>query len=132
MLLALALAQATAEPWSTSGTGTAVRGLLAVIFVLGLLVLLAWLARRGHLPIGRTGRGGAIVVESTVPLGDRRSLAIVTVEGRRLLLGLTPAHVGLVTELAPATDGPAFAEALGAAERRPTMPGFGSGRESGR
>ena len=38
-----------------------------------------------------------------VPLGDRRSLVIVSVEGRRLLLGLTPAQVSLVTELAPPT-----------------------------
>jgi flagellar biogenesis protein FliO len=46
--------------------------------------------RRAQLPI---------VVETAVALGDRRSLVVVSVEGRRLLLGLTPQHVNLVTEL---------------------------------
>ena len=39
----------------------------------------------------RCARGSrAIAVETAVPLGERRSLVIVAVEGRRLLLGLTP------------------------------------------
>ena len=38
-------------------------------------------------------------VEATVQLGERRSLMVVTIEGRRLLLGLTPMQVSLVTEL---------------------------------
>ncbi|MGE0039774.1 MAG: flagellar biosynthetic protein FliO [Vicinamibacterales bacterium] len=132
MLLALQAAQAAAEPWPGEGVGTAIRGLLAVIFVLGLLGLLSWLVRRGHLPLGRTARGGAIVVESTVPLGERRSLAIVSVEGRRLLIGMTPAQVGLVAELAPVADAGSFGQALGAAEHRAVTPGFGAGREPGR
>jgi flagellar biogenesis protein FliO len=43
-----------------------------------------------------------MTIESATPLGERRSLVIVKVEGRRLLLGLTPMNVSLVTELAPA------------------------------
>jgi flagellar biogenesis protein FliO len=38
-------------------------------------------------------------VETAVALGERRSLVIVSVEGRRLLLGLTPTTMQLVTEL---------------------------------
>ena len=34
-----------------------------------------------------------------MPLGERRSLVIVSVEGRRLLLGLTPGQISMVTEL---------------------------------
>ena len=34
-----------------------------------------------------------IVVETAVALGERRSLVVVTVEGRRLLLGLAPDSV---------------------------------------
>jgi len=68
--------------------------------VLGLVALLAWLVRRGALTLpGRRGRS-PVIVETAVPLGERRSLVIVAVEGRRLLLGLTPASVSLVTELA--------------------------------
>jgi flagellar biogenesis protein FliO len=41
-------------------------------------------------------------VETALSLGDRRSVAIVAVEGRRFLVGLTPAQISLVTELGPA------------------------------
>ena len=71
---------------------------LAVLIVLGLVVALAWLVRRGSLG-ALTKRGGAINVETAVALGERRSLVIVSVEGRRLLLGLTPTTMQLVTEL---------------------------------
>jgi flagellar biogenesis protein FliO len=59
---------------------------------------------------------GGLGIESMLALGERRSLAIVTVEGRRLLVGLAPHNVSLVTELgarqsfddavAKALDGP--------------------------
>jgi flagellar protein FliO/FliZ len=71
---------------------------LAVLIVLGLVTALAWMLRRGSLG-GLTRRGGAINVETAVALGERRSLVIVSVEGRRLLLGLTPTTMQLVTEL---------------------------------
>lgn len=79
-------------------------GALAV--VLALLGALAWLLRRQQ-AIRRTGKG--LGVESAISLGERRSLAIVTVEGRRLLLGLAPNAVTLVTELQPL---PTFDEAV--------------------
>jgi flagellar protein FliO/FliZ len=75
-----------------------VNAFLAVLIVLGLVAALAWLLRRGTLG-ALTGRGGAITVETAVALGERRSLVIVAVEGRRLLLGLTPTTMQLVTEL---------------------------------
>jgi len=75
-----------------------VNSFLAVAIVLGLVAALAWLLRRGTLG-ALTGRGGAINVETAVALGERRSLVIVAVEGRRLLLGLTPTTMSLVTEL---------------------------------
>jgi flagellar biogenesis protein FliO len=56
--------------------------MMAVLITLGLLAALAWF--------------------TAVPLGERRSLVVVTVEGRRLLLGLTPTQVSLVTELTAA------------------------------
>ena len=84
------------------------RSLFAIVVVFGLLGALAWAARRGRL--GFLARQPSHVkVEATVPLGDRRSLMVVAVEGRRLLLGLTPAQVSLVTELAAT---PPFAAAL--------------------
>jgi flagellar biosynthetic protein FliO len=79
-------------------TGIGLQSFAAVLIVLGLVAALAWLARRGSLgALKRKGR--YIDVETAVPLGERRSLVVVAVEGRRLLLGLTPTQVSLVTEL---------------------------------
>ena len=82
------------------------RGFAALVVVLGVLGLLAWLARRGTLALPGRGRGTAAVrIETAVSLGERRSLVIVAVEGRRLLLGLTPVQVSFVTELAGSPPG---------------------------
>jgi len=71
---------------------------LATLIVLALVGALAWLAKRG--PLARLASAGKpVAVETAIPLGERRSLVIVAVEGRRLLLGLTPSSISLVTEL---------------------------------
>lgn len=75
---------------------------LAVLLVLGLVAALAWLMRSGKL-LAMSGRTSAIAVETAASLGERRQLVIVSVEGRRFLLGVTTAQVSLVTELAPPT-----------------------------
>ena len=90
--------------WQTTG---------ATLVVLGLLAVLAWVLKRGTL--ARRSRGG-LMVESALPLGDRRSLAIVTVENRRLLLGIAPGQVSLITELAAQAS---FDESLARASRPP-------------
>ena len=69
------------------------------------LVLTAGLGKRLD-PITR------LVAKPAVPLGERRSLMVVAIEGRRLLLGLTPMQVSLVTELTT----PPFDAALARAE----------------
>jgi flagellar protein FliO/FliZ len=82
-------------------TGPAVisgQAIAAVVICIGLLLGLSVLLRRGLL-MRRTSL--PVTVETAVPLGERRSLVIVAVEGRRLLLGLTPGSVSLVTELQP-------------------------------
>lgn len=87
------------------------RMLVGLAVVLALLAGLAWLLRRGV--AGRRGTQ-ALGVEAALPLGERRSLVIVTVEGRRLLVGLAPNHVSLVTELTRSTAfDAAVAQALG-------------------
>lgn len=72
------------------------------LVVLALLALLAWLAKR---TLAARKAGGVMTVETALSLGDRRSLVIVAVENRRLLVGVAPGQVGLVTELrAPSFD----------------------------
>jgi flagellar protein FliO/FliZ len=86
------------------------RSLLAIAVVFGLLGGLAWAARRGRLGFF-TRQPAQVRVEATVPLGERRSLMVVAIEGRRLLLGLTPMQVSLVTELSTAPFEAALARA---------------------
>jgi flagellar protein FliO/FliZ len=81
-------------------TGITLQSFVAVLIVLGLVAALAWLARRGAFAAMRRN-SRAITVETAVPLGERRSLVIVSVEGRRILLGLTPGQISMVTELGP-------------------------------
>lgn len=70
---------------------------IATLAVLALLAGALWLLRR---TMSRTGgRTTSMRVEGSLALGERRSLIIVDVEGRRLLVGLAPGHVALVTEL---------------------------------
>lgn len=78
-------------------------GLFAVVIVLGLVGALAWLLRSGRL--GQFAAKGSIVaIETAVSLGERRQVVVIAVEGRRLLLGVTPGSVSLITELAAASD----------------------------
>lgn len=68
----------------------------ALVFVLLLIVALAWLVRR--LPLARPG-SAPMQAETGLRLGARERLVIVRVDGRRLLLGVTPAGIRLLTEL---------------------------------
>ena len=94
--MVLALAQTVlpgADPVPISGQAMA-----AVVISLVVLAAASWALRRGTL--ARRSKL-AVSVETALPLGERRSLVIVVVEGRRLLLGLTPGQISLVTELHP-------------------------------
>ncbi len=109
MMPVLAIMQ-TAETVSAPaalGAG-GLRSFLALGAVAALLALTVW--GLGRMAQSRRGRQ-PIVVESAVTLGDKRSLVIVSVEGRRLLVGLAPGSVSLVTELR-ASFGETLAESL--------------------
>jgi flagellar biosynthetic protein FliO len=127
MGLFLALGAPDLTPLPGSDVGTALRSLLAVFAVLALVAACAWLVRRGAFgSLGRRGQS-AVRVETAVPLGDRRSLLVVAVEGRRLLLGATPQQVTLVIELGPASG---FAESLDRAASRGSEPSNAAGGRS--
>jgi flagellar biosynthetic protein FliO len=114
-MTAWCLALAAPDQGFTPDIGAGVRGLAAVFVVLALLALFAWLLRKGA--FGALGRRAAspITIETAVPLGERRSVVIVAVEGRRLLLGLAPGQVSMLTELAarPATFASTLDQAAG-------------------
>jgi flagellar biosynthetic protein FliO len=97
-----------AGPVFVSGYSMAVMAIVIALLAGG-----AYLLRRAS-PLRRAGQ--TISVETALSLGERRSLVIVVVEGRRILLGLTPTHVGMVTEL-----GTSFGSSLD--RSLPTTPG---------
>jgi flagellar protein FliO/FliZ len=108
----LALLQEPTLPFAGNPTVFGGRALVIAVIVVGLLAAAGWLLRRSA-PAGRGRR--MVTVETAVSLGERRSLVIVSVEGRRLLLGLAPGHISLVTDLGavPGTGAPAsFGETL--------------------
>src|SRR5262249_42635477 len=79
--------------WITAKT------ILSLAAVLALLAGFIWALRRGSLRLSALAPRGTIYVETATSLRDRRSLAIVTVEGRRLLIGLTPAAISFIADL---------------------------------
>jgi flagellar protein FliO/FliZ len=83
------------------------RAAFSLLAVLALLGIFVWALRRGSLRLTGMAPRGAIAVETATSIGDRRQLAIVRVEGRRLLVGLTPTSISLLTTLeaqAPASE----------------------------
>ena len=95
-------AQAVAESPQAFETMTdAIRVFGALGLVLALVLGLAWLVKRGTLKFPGGTAPVQIRVESAASLGERRSVVIVSVEGRRLLLGLTPVQVSCLAELGP-------------------------------
>lgn len=75
------------------------RAVVSLAAVLGLLVVFVWALRRGTIRLSTLAPKGVIQVETATALGDRRQIAIVAVEGRRVLVGLTPTSISFITEL---------------------------------
>ncbi|ABA88416.1 flagellar biogenesis protein FliO [Syntrophotalea carbinolica DSM 2380] len=73
-------------------------------FVLA-VILFVYAAAKRWLPWPAGGRGGAIQVCETRPLGPKKALYLVKVRDRELLLGVTGEHIALLCEMpAPADD----------------------------
>ncbi len=73
-------------------------------FVLILIILTASLLKR--LPWGKNmwGQGkNNISICSTLPLGTKKSITVIEVDGDRLLIGLTPERITFLTRLEPET-----------------------------
>jgi len=80
-------------------TALLVRTCLSLAAVIGLLAFMSWALRRGMARASANGARALMSVETALPLGERRSLAIVAVADRRFLLGLTPSSVSLIAEV---------------------------------
>jgi flagellar protein FliO/FliZ len=93
----VALIQAADGAVDPTAFGTlGLRSFLALVVVGALLAATVWGLRR---MTGARRSRQLLTVESALSLGDKRSLVVVAVEGRRLLVGVAPGGVSLVTEL---------------------------------
>ena len=111
------VAKVTTPLATTNVGGQLVQLLLGLLFVIGLIFVLAWVMRRVQ-QIGPRG-GQVIKLVASQALGPRDRLLLVQVGGEQILLGLTsgritPLHVlkepVLAEEAEPAT--PEFAQRL--------------------
>lgn len=119
VLLSMSAASALAQTAETVEAAAAVpsvgRLLLGLLAVLGLLLLCAWLVRRG----GLTGQSGVIKVVSQTPVGTRERVVLIQVGEQQLLIGVTAQQISLLHTLpepvaaaAPGSAGGRFAEQL--------------------
>ena len=100
MLFLVAQSQPQTEAWPLPDpVGSSIRGLVAVLLVMAVMAAAVWVFRRGMPRWTGAGQTSPVQIQTAVSLGDRRSLVLVSVEGRRLLLGVTPSQVTLVTSL---------------------------------
>lgn len=111
--------ETTADQLREGGDPPGVTGLIgrlaiALGAVLGLMALVTWAAKR-WLPRGvRPGGDGAINILATRPLGQQRSLVLVKVYDRHILLGATPHSIQSLSEFEPeAEDWDAAAARIG-------------------
>ncbi|MDQ7007284.1 MAG: flagellar biosynthetic protein FliO [Acidobacteriota bacterium] len=81
----------------------------ALAVVLGLVIALGYLARRGGLRSGR----GVLRVEERLTLGRGVQLAVVVAQGRRLLVGVSERQVSLVSDLGEEEEKPGGVESEG-------------------
>jgi flagellar biogenesis protein FliO len=84
-----------------NGVLVTARTVMSLAAVLALLAVFVWALRRGSIKLSSLAPRGTIAIETATSLGDRRSLAIVGVEGRRLLIGLTPTTISFLSDLTP-------------------------------
>ncbi|MEZ4598789.1 MAG: flagellar biosynthetic protein FliO [Syntrophotaleaceae bacterium] len=106
LLLIPAIAQAapSAEMASPGLLGSSLRLLAGLLLVVGFLLLLYALSRRGLAWLPKA-KGSLIQVREMRPLGPKKSLCLVEVRGRELLLGIGADRIEMLKDLGEATRG---------------------------
>lgn len=110
----LTTASNTPEPVSIIGAGGATalgQTLLWLVVVVGLILVLAWLAKRlGGLQLQNAG---AIKVLSMMPVGNKERIALVQVGDKQILLGIAPGRVNTLHVFEHAVINTELAEGAG-------------------
>lgn len=97
----LATAEAPARKLESPLSGVNVlETFIGLAIVIGVMLALAWLVKR-FVQLPGMGRG-QVQVLGGVSLGAREKAVLLSVDGRRLLVGVAPGRVQTLLELAPA------------------------------
>lgn len=75
---------------------------VGLAIVIGVMLALAWLVKR-FVQVPGMGRG-QVQILGGVSLGAREKAVLLSVDGRRLLVGVAPGRVQTLIELGPAGD----------------------------
>jgi len=98
---------------------------VGLLLVLGLMLGLAWLVKR-YVQVPGIGKG-QVQIQGGVSLGAREKAVLLSVEGRRLLVGIAPGRVQTLLVLDDDTgQETAFADQLQAASEHGDPAGSGS------
>lgn len=82
------------------GGGQIARTALGLVLIIGLVLALGWAARRlSGRGVGFGRDSGAITVVGQQALGVKERLLLVEVDGRRILLGVSPGRIARLAEL---------------------------------
>ncbi len=82
----------------------------ALALVVGLMLVLS--AGYRFLRLGRNTGQGNIIIKETRALGARKSLCLVEVRGREILLGITPERIVLLSALEQNIGNSSFAKVM--------------------
>lgn len=82
---------AAQPPVKVNGVSSLLNVFVGLLFILGLILALAWFVKR----IGQGGitANNHLRIVASLPLGTRERLALVDVGGKQILLGLTPQNI---------------------------------------
>jgi len=85
-----------------------ISSLLSLVFVLALIPVSLWVARRFQAGAAGVARQGPIRIRATVAVGPRERIVIVEAAGKSLLVGITGQSMQTLAEF---EDAPVFEEA---------------------
>jgi flagellar protein FliO/FliZ len=99
----------TPPPATAVSSGNIMQVVLSLLFVLGAIVLVAWILKRINMPQNVAGSGLKVI--SGVAVGQRERIVLVEVNDTWLVVGVAPGQVTALhtmpKNVLPATDGPA-------------------------
>jgi flagellar protein FliO/FliZ len=104
ILLLFPAAALAAETEAPGLLGSGLRLAAGLLLVLGVVLLLYALSRRGLRWLPKP-RGGAILIREMRSLGPKKSLCLVEVRGKELLLGIGSDRIELLCQLGDAPQG---------------------------